>query len=87
MGVIFSIFKKDWFQKFYRPSWPIAPGIANANVPRVIELQSAGVNDEELMKSRLEVAQAAGLKHVEVIHGDENFYPSLPKDYGKFWIL
>merc|ERR1711963_476832 len=68
-----------------RPSWPIAPGIANANIPRVIELTSAGENDEELMKSRIEVAQAAGLKHVEVIHGDETFYPMPMKDYDYPW--
>ena len=48
----------------------------------MIELTSAGENDEELMKSRIEVAQAAGLKHVEVIHGDETFYPMPMKDYG-----
>jgi len=60
-----------------RPAWPIAPGIANANTPRVITLQSAGENQEELMKSRMEVADAAGLKHVDVIHGDEDFYHSM----------
>ena len=26
--------------------------------------------------------QAAGLKHVEVINGDEGFYPEPMKDYG-----
>merc|ERR1711936_121798 len=60
-----------------RPAWPIAPGIANANTPRVITLQSAGENQEELMKSRMEVADAAGLKHVDIIHGDEDFYHSM----------
>merc|ERR1719492_522510 len=60
-----------------RPAWPIAPGIANANTPRVITLQSAGENQEELMKSRYEVAESAGLKHVDVIHGDEDFYQSM----------
>merc|ERR1712072_150304 len=60
-----------------RPAWSIAPGIANANTPRVITLQSAGENQEELMKSRMEVADAAGLKHVDVIHGDEDFYHSM----------
>merc|ERR1712079_358768 len=53
-----------------RPAWPIAPGIANANTPRVITLQSAVENQ----KSRYEDADAAGLKHVDVIHGDEDFY-------------
>jgi hypothetical protein len=57
-----------------KPSWPIAPGMANANVPRQIQLQSAE-DEEELYKSRLEVAEAAGLKHVEIIRGDEDFYP------------
>ena len=68
-----------------RPSWPIAPGIANANQPRVITLNSAE-DEEEMLKNRFEVAQAAGLKHVDVIHGDENFYPTPMKDYGKFQI-
>ena len=65
-----------------RPSWPIAPGIANDNQPRVITLNSAE-DEEEMYKNRIEVAQAAGLKHVDVIHGDENFYPTPMKDYGK----
>ena len=69
-----------------RPSWPIAPGIANANQPRVITLNSAE-DEEEMLKNRFEVAQAAGLKHVDVIHGDENFYPTPMKDYGKFQTL
>jgi hypothetical protein len=65
-----------------KPSWPIAPGMANANVPRQIQLQSAE-DEEELYKSRLEVAEAAGLKHVEIIRGDEDFYPHPMKDDGK----
>lgn len=69
-----------------RPSWPIAPGIANANQPRVITLVS-GEDEEELYKNRIEVAQAAGLKHVEVIHGDENFYPTPLKGHGENWDL
>merc|ERR1711862_171331 len=56
-----------------RPAWPIAPGIANANTPRVITLQSACENQ----KSRYEDADAAGLKHVDVIHGDEDFYEQM----------
>ena len=64
-----------------KPSWPIAPGIANDNQPRVITLNSAE-DEEEMYKNRFEVAQAAGLKHVDVIHGDENFYPTPMKDYG-----
>ena len=32
---------------------------------------------------RIEVAQNAGLRHVEVINGDEAFYPQPMKDYGK----
>jgi len=67
-----------------RPSWPIAPGIANANQPRVITLNSAE-DEEEMLKNRFEVAQAAGLKHVDVIHGDENFYPTPMKDYDYPW--
>ena len=69
-----------------RPAWPIAPGIANANTPRVITLQSAGENQEELMKSRYEVADAAGLKHVDVIHGDEDFYEQM-KGGGKLVLI
>lgn len=67
-----------------RPSWPIAPGIANDNQPRVITLNSAE-DEEEMYKNRIEVAQAAGLKHVDVIHGDENFYPTPMKDYDYAW--
>lgn len=66
-----------------RPSWPIAPGIANANTPREITLTSGEDNQEDLMRARFEIAQAAGLKHVDIIHGDENFYPTPLKDYGK----
>ena len=29
--------------------------------------------------------QAAGLKHVEVINGDEGFYPEPMKDYGNLY--
>lgn len=68
-----------------RPSWPIAPGIANANQPRQITIVS-GEDEEELYKNRIEVAQAAGLKHVEIIHGDENFYPTPMKDYGRIFL-
>jgi len=67
-----------------RPSWPIAPGIANANQPRQITLTS-GEDEEEMLKNRFEVAQAAGLKHVDVIHGDEGFYPTPMKDYDYPW--
>lgn len=72
-----------------RPSWPIAPGIANANIPREIVLTSGETSQdqEELMKARFEVAQAAGLKHVDIIHGDENFYPTPLKDYGNTKLL
>ncbi len=65
-----------------RASWPIAPGMANMGVARQVEITSVE-NDEELMKNRIEVAQAAGLKHVDVILGDENFYPTPPQDFGK----
>ena len=33
---------------------------------------------------RIEVAQNAGLRHVEVINGDEAFYPQPMKDYGEW---
>jgi len=56
-----------------KPSWPIAPGIANSNEPRQITLTS-GEDEEDMFKNRMEVAQAAGLKHIDVIHGDETFY-------------
>jgi len=65
-----------------RSSWP--PGIANANSPKVITLTS-GEDEEELYKNRLEVAQAAGLKHIDVIHGDEGFYPTPMKDFDYPW--
>ena len=67
-----------------RPAWPIAPGIANANQPRQITLTS-GENEEEMIRNRMEVAQAAGLKHVDVIIGDEQFYPTPMKDYDYPW--
>ena len=67
-----------------RPAWPIAPGVPNASVPRKIELTTGNVEDEEAMiKNRMEVAQAAGLRHVEVINGDESFYPQTSKDNGR----
>ena len=66
-----------------RPSWPVAPGIANSNIPKQITLTS-GEDEEEMLKNRFEVAQAAGLKHVDVIHGDENFYPTPMQGHGKF---
>jgi len=69
-----------------RPAWPIAPGVQNSAVPRQIELTSGSVEyEEEMIKNRLEVAQAAGLKHVEVIIGDERFYPEPMKDYDYPW--
>merc|ERR1719336_2766391 len=47
-----------------KPAWPIAPGIANANQPRQITLIS-GEDEAEWEKNRLQVAEAAGLKHIE----------------------
>ena len=32
----------------------------------------------------MEVADAAGLKHVGIIHGDEDFYESMNRGGGKF---
>ena len=67
-----------------RPAWPIAPGVPNASVPRKVELTAGSAEtEEELMKNRIEVAQNAGLRHVEVINGDEDFYPQPMKDYGR----
>lgn len=69
-----------------RPAWPIAPGVDNGTVPRTIELTaSSAESQEEMLRSRLEVAQAAGLRHVEVINGDETFYPQPIKDYDYPW--
>jgi len=53
-----------------RPSWPIAPGIANANQPREITLIS-GEDELEMEKNRISVAEAAGLKHVDITIGDQ----------------
>merc|ERR1712008_172076 len=53
-----------------RPAWPIAPGIANANQPRQITLIS-GEDEQEWEKNRLSVAEAAGLKHVDITSGDQ----------------
>jgi len=69
-----------------RPAWPIAPGVPNSGVPRKIELTAGSAEtEEELMKARFEVAQNAGLKHVEVINGDQAFYPQPMKDYDYPW--
>jgi hypothetical protein len=38
-----------------------------------------------MLKNRFEVAQAAGLKHVDVIIGDEKFYPEPMKDFDYPW--
>ena len=53
-----------------RPAWPIAPGIANANQPRQITLVS-GEDELEWEKNRISVAEAAGLKHVDITIGDQ----------------
>merc|ERR1711936_1254135 len=53
-----------------RPAWPIAPGIANANQPRQITLIS-GEDEAEWEKNRLQVAEAAGLKHIEQTVGEQ----------------
>lgn len=70
----------------HRAAWPIAPGGQGATVPVQITLTSGSVEyEEEMMKNRFEVAQAAGLKHVERINGDERFYPEPMKDYDYPW--
>ena len=53
-----------------KPAWPIAPGIANANQPRQITLIS-GEDEAEWEKNRLQVAEAAGLKHIEQTVGEQ----------------
>lgn len=53
-----------------RPAWPIAPGIANANQPRQITLVS-GEDEKEWEQNRMQVAEAAGLKHIEHTIGDQ----------------
>merc|ERR1711881_331351 len=53
-----------------RPAWPIAPGIANANQPRQITLVS-GEDEKEWEQNRMQVAEAAGLKHVDVTVGEQ----------------
>jgi len=53
-----------------RPAWPIAPGIANANQPRQITLVS-GEDEKEWEQNRMQVAEAAGLKHVDHTIGDQ----------------
>merc|ERR1712228_993270 len=53
-----------------RPTWPIAPGIANANQPRQITLVS-GEDEKEWEQNRMQVAEAAGLKHIEHTIGDQ----------------
>lgn len=69
-----------------QPSWPIYSGVPNAGVARKVELTAGSVEtEEELARNRLEVAQNAGLKHVEVINGDEAFYPQPMKDYDYPW--
>lgn len=69
-----------------RPAWPIQPGMANQTKVIKIELTSGSVEyEEEMIKNRLEVAQAAGLKHIDVINGDEGFYPEPMKDFDYPW--
>jgi len=53
-----------------KPAWPIAPGIANANQPREITLIS-GEDEAEWEKNRISVAEAAGLKHIDVTVGEQ----------------
>merc|ERR1712066_631932 len=53
-----------------RPAWPIAPGIANANQPRQITLVS-GEDEKEWEQNRMQVAEAAGLKHVDHTIGEQ----------------
>lgn len=67
-------------------SWPIYSGVPNAGVAKKIELTAGSTEtEEELARNRIEVAQNAGLRHVEVINGDEAFYPQPMKDYDYPW--
>merc|ERR1719400_724728 len=69
-----------------KAAWPIAPGSGSGVKPVQIELTSASSEyEEEMLKNRFEVAQAAGLKHVDVIIGDEKFYPEPMKDFDYPW--
>jgi len=70
-----------------KAAWPIAPGCSVIK-PVQIELMSGDqAYQEEMMKNRYEVAEAAGLKHVEVINGmeGERFYPEPMKDFDYPW--
>jgi len=67
-------------------SWPIYSGVPNAGVAKKVELTAGSTEtEEELARNRIEVAQNAGLRHVEVINGDEAFYPQPMKDYDYPW--
>merc|ERR1711981_1100431 len=69
-----------------KAAWPLAPGSDSGVRPVQVELQSASVEyQEEMVRNRMEVAEAAGLKHVEVINGDERFYPEPMKDFDYPW--
>merc|ERR1712241_1316475 len=69
-----------------KAAWPIAPGSGSGAKVIKMELTSGSVEyQEEMIRNRMEVAQAAGLKHVEVINGDERFYPEPMKDYDYPW--
>jgi len=69
-----------------KAAWPIAPGSGSGVRPVQVELTSGSSEyQEEMEKNRREVAEAAGLKHVEVINGDEGFYPEPMKDYDYPW--
>merc|ERR1712241_1297475 len=69
-----------------KAAWPIAPGSGSGVRPVQVELTSGSSEyQEEMEKNRREVAEAAGLKHIEVINGDEGFYPEPMKDYDYPW--
>merc|ERR1712226_556319 len=69
-----------------KAAWPIAPGSGSGVRPVQVELTSGSSEyQEEMEKNRREVAEAAGLKHVEIINGDEGFYPEPMKDYDYPW--
>merc|ERR1719270_1575223 len=69
-----------------KAAWPIAPGAGSGVRPVEVQLTSGSSEyQEEMETNRREVAEAAGLKHVEVIRGDEGFYPEPMKDYDYPW--
>uniref|UniRef100_A0A0K2U441 Uncharacterized protein n=1 Tax=Lepeophtheirus salmonis TaxID=72036 RepID=A0A0K2U441_LEPSM len=68
----------------HRASWPCAPNVTNTTCPKVIEV-ILGETEEDSFSNRKEVAEKAGLKHIDVIVGDDSFYPQLFEDFEYPW--